>query len=103
MSGVMDCRQVRLAIGGDPRNLSAEVRLHVEGCASCRKFHEETLSNCDACVIFYGAGNELWLRRKLREIQKSPGYGRTKPAPLVCVLQIGSRTAEKERFRSHEA
>jgi hypothetical protein len=71
--------------------------------AEIRVFHEETLSNCDACVIFYGAGNELWLRRKLREIQKSPGYGRTKPAPLVCVLQIGPRTSEKERFRSHEA
>jgi len=44
MSGVMDCRQARLAIGGDPRHLPAEVRLHVEGCAACRKFHEETLA-----------------------------------------------------------
>jgi hypothetical protein len=68
-----------------------------------RAFHEETLSTCDACLIFYGAGNELWLRRKLREIQKSPGYGRTKPAPLVWIAQIGPRTPEKERFRTHEA
>lgn len=44
MSGVMDCRQARLAIGGDPRHLPAEVRLHVEGCAACRKFHDETLA-----------------------------------------------------------
>jgi hypothetical protein len=68
-----------------------------------REFHEETLSSCDACVIFYGAGNELWLRRKLREIQKSPGYGRTKPLPLICIVQIGPHTPEKDRFRSHEA
>jgi hypothetical protein len=40
----MDCRQSRLAIGGDPRHLPAEVRLHVEGCSACRKFHEETLA-----------------------------------------------------------
>lgn len=71
--------------------------------AELRAFHEETLSSCDACLIFYGAGNELWLRRKLREIQKSPGYGRTKPAPLVWIAQIGPRTPDKERFRTHEA
>ncbi len=71
--------------------------------AEVREFHEETLSTCDACVIFYGSGNELWLRRKLREIQKSPGYGRTKPLPLVCVAQIAPHSPEKDRFRSHEA
>jgi hypothetical protein len=71
--------------------------------AEIREFHEETLSTCDACVIFYGSGNELWLRRKLREIQKSPGYGRTKPLPLICIAQIAPHTPEKDRFRSHEA
>jgi hypothetical protein len=68
-----------------------------------REFHEETLSTCDACVIFYGSGNELWLRRKLREIQKSPGYGRTKPLPFICIVQIAPHTPEKDRFRTHEA
>jgi len=71
--------------------------------AEIREFHEETLSACDGCVIFYGSGNELWLRRKLREIQKSPGYGRTKPLPLVCIAQIAPHSPEKDRFRSHEA
>ena len=66
--------------------------------AEIREFHEETLSTCDACVIFYGSGNELWLRRKLREIQKSPGYGRTKPLPLVCVAQIASALAGEGSF-----
>ena len=68
-----------------------------------REFHEETLASCDGVLIFYGSGNELWLRRKLRELQKAPGYGRTKPAPAVAVCLIGDRTAEKERFRTHEA
>ena len=71
--------------------------------AEIREFHEDTLSACDGCVIFYGAGNELWLRRKLREIQKSPGYGRTKPLPLICIAQIAPHTPEKDRFRTHEA
>jgi hypothetical protein len=71
--------------------------------AEIREFHEETLSACDGCVIFYGSGNELWLRRKLREIQKSPGYGRTKKLPLICIAQIAPHSPEKDRFRSHEA
>jgi hypothetical protein len=54
-------------------------------------------------LIFYGAGNELWLRGKLREVQKSPGYGRTKPLPAVGIALIAPRTPEKERFRTHEA
>jgi hypothetical protein len=54
-------------------------------------------------LIFYGAGNELWLQRKLRELQKAPGYGRTKPRPAVGVCLIGPRSPDKERFRSHDA
>lgn len=43
MSGVIDCRQARLAIGADPRHVPAEIRLHVDACPACRKFHEEML------------------------------------------------------------
>jgi len=68
-----------------------------------REFHEESLATCDGVIILYGAGNELWLRRKLREIQKSAGYGRTKPQPRIAICLIGARTPDKERFRTHEA
>jgi hypothetical protein len=68
-----------------------------------RQHHEETLTLCDGVLIFYGAGNELWLQRKLRELQKAPGYGRTKPRPVVGICLVGARTPEKERFRSHDA
>jgi len=68
-----------------------------------REYHEENLRLCDGVLIFYGAANELWLQRKLRELQKAPGYGRTKPKPAAGVCLIGVRTPEKERFRSHDA
>ena len=71
--------------------------------AELREYHEENLTSCDAVLLFYGAGNEIWLRRKLREIQKSPGYGRTKPPPVKGICLLEPRTAEKERFRTHEA
>jgi hypothetical protein len=71
--------------------------------AEMREYHDENLRNCDGVLIFYGSTNELWVRRKLREIQKAPGYGRTKPAPIVGIVVAPPRTPEKERFRTHEA
>jgi hypothetical protein len=71
--------------------------------AEIREYHDENLRNCDGVLIFYGSTNELWVRRKLREVQKAPGYGRTKPAPVVAIVAAPPRTAEKERFRTHDA
>jgi len=71
--------------------------------AEVREYHEENLRTADGVVIFYGAANELWLRRKLCEVQKSAGYGRQKPAPAVVVCPLAPKTPEKERFRTHEA
>jgi hypothetical protein len=71
--------------------------------AEIRDYHDDNLRTCDGVLIFYGSANECWLRRKLREVQKSPGYGRTKPAPVVGILLAPPKTADKERFRTHEA
>jgi hypothetical protein len=67
-----------------------------------REYHEDTLRTCDGVVIFFGAANEAWLRRKMREIQKSAGFGRTLPPPSLAICLIEPRTAEKDRFRTHE-
>lgn len=71
--------------------------------AEIREYHEENLRLCDAALIFFGSGNECWLRRKLRELQKSAGYGRTKPMPPLAISLVPPKTPEKERFRTHEA
>jgi len=68
-----------------------------------REYHEDTLRTCDGVMVFFGAANEAWLRRKMREIQKSAGYGRTLPPPALAVSILEPRTPEKDRFRSHEA
>jgi hypothetical protein len=71
--------------------------------AEVREYHDENLRMCDGALILYGAASECWLRRKLRELQKSAGYGRTKPAPSIAISLIPPKTADKERFRTHEA
>lgn len=65
--------------------------------------HEENLRSCDVILLYYGAGDELWLRRKLRELQKSAALGREKPW-LGRGIYVGApATPQKERFRTHEA
>jgi hypothetical protein len=71
--------------------------------AEVRQWHEENLRVCNGVLIFFGSTNEGWVRRKLREVQKSVGYGRTGPLPAITISCIGTKTAEKERFRTHEA
>jgi hypothetical protein len=80
--------------------------------AEIREYHEENLRICDSALVFYGSANECWLRRKLREVQKSPGFGRTKPPAVVGVVLIpvpgGTGEPEcsptpKKQFRTHEA
>lgn len=68
-----------------------------------REYHEENLRSCDGALILHGQANECWLRRKIRELQKSPGLGRTKPNPIVAVALIPPKTAEKESFQTREA
>jgi hypothetical protein len=68
-----------------------------------RREHEANLAECDAVMVYYGAGNELWLRSKLRELQKIAGYGRTKPMLAKAVYIAPPDAPEKQRFRTHDA
>jgi hypothetical protein len=71
--------------------------------AEIREYHEENLRTCAGALIFYGSANEIWLRRKLRELQKIAGYGRALPRPVVGICLVPPKTSDKERFRTHEA
>ena len=71
--------------------------------AEIREYHVDNLRTSDGVVVFFGAANGLWLRRKFSELQKIAGYGRTKPAPIVAVCLLAPKSPEKEHFRTHEA
>jgi len=71
--------------------------------AEIREDHEANLQNCDAVLVYYGAGNECWLRRKLREIGKTAGYGRTQPMSGIGVVLAAPASPQKQLFRTHEA
>lgn len=71
--------------------------------AQVRRDHEENLSMCDGVLLYYGAANELWLRRKLREIQKSAAFGRSGPIGVKGILVAPPDTPPKKKLRTREA
>jgi hypothetical protein len=68
-----------------------------------REDHIENLKNCTAVIIFYGNGNELWLRTKMRDFMKINGYGRSTPIAFKGVYIAPPASASKQRFRTLEA
>lgn len=85
MSGVMECEHVRLAMGSDPRNLSAEVERHLGGCAACRKFRDETLM-LEARIQ---AALELPLHRFRPAKQPAPVRRFAMAASVLVALLVG--------------
>ncbi|MDQ1354583.1 MAG: hypothetical protein QG657_4892 [Acidobacteriota bacterium] len=64
--------------------------------------HRENLKSCDAALIYYGEGNELWIRSITRDLTKIDGYGRTHPLNLRGVFLAPPAGKPKERFRLHD-
>lgn len=68
-----------------------------------RSDHQENLKLCDATLIYFGAGNELWMRSKQRDLLKIAGYGRQKPLKAKGIY-IGEQNAAKaDRIRSRDS
>jgi hypothetical protein len=65
--------------------------------------HKANLMDCDAVLLYYGRANEIWLRMKLRELQKIAGYGRAEPLLAKAIYLGGPQTEAKERLRDREA
>jgi len=71
--------------------------------ADVRADHEENLRSCSAVLIYYGAANELWLRRELRQLQKIAGLGRSRPLRAKAILIAPPLAPQKAQLRTHEA
>jgi hypothetical protein len=66
------------------------------------QYHRDNLCTCDAALIYYGTGNELWLRSKFWDLQKAPGWGRARPMKAKGVYVSAPVTPSKQSFRTRE-
>ena len=60
------------------------------------------MKNCDAVLIYFGAGSDLWVRTKVRDLMKISGYGRTKPLNMKAMLLAEPKTRFKTRYRTQD-
>jgi hypothetical protein len=67
------------------------------------QYHRDNLVNCDAALIYYGQASQLWLRLKMSDLLKAPGWGRTRPMLAQAIYVSTPHSPEKQRFRTREA
>jgi hypothetical protein len=65
--------------------------------------HEDNLRTCDVAIIYHGAGPDLFLRRKLREVRKIAGSADAMHLRMTVVCLAPPITPEKQNFRTLEA
>lgn len=55
-----------------------------------RKQHIDGLKYCDLAIIFAEKADEQWVKVKLKDLVKAPGFGREKPLKAKILLTINS-------------
>ena len=65
--------------------------------------HRQKLTQCDAVLIYYGAGGRSWVEMKVMDLMQAPGFGRTKPIAAKAVLVAPPEDRRKSRFKTHFA
>lgn len=68
-----------------------------------REEHESNLQVCDGFLLYFGQGNERWLRKMLLDLKKAQGLGRTRPMLSKAIWMAPPESPEKARFRTLEA
>lgn len=56
-----------------------------------RYIHQENLRRCDGSIIYYGSSTEDWIKTKLQDLLKAPGFGRIKPLRAKAVYVEGEK------------
>lgn len=64
-------------------------------------YHRRNLRECDAALVYFGSGDEPWVRKNLEDLEKAYGYGREQDW-LANAVYVGSPPSDqKEDFLTH--
>ncbi|HEV7473457.1 MAG TPA: toll/interleukin-1 receptor domain-containing protein, partial [Pyrinomonadaceae bacterium] len=64
--------------------------------------HKDNLAQCDAILIYYGNGNQVWFDYKRRDVKKMVGLDRKSLLAAEAVYVTSPKTAHKQLFSSPE-
>jgi len=65
-----------------------------------REKHIENLRNLDSAIIYKGSANEQWVRMKVLDLLKAPGFGRKKPIIGKAIIFGQGVMPNQEAFQS---
>lgn len=65
------------------------------------EYHRKNLRECDAALIYFGSGDEPWVRKNLEDLEKAYGYGREEDWSASAVYVGAPQSEQKEDFLTH--
>lgn len=65
------------------------------------EYHRKNLKECDAALIYFGNGDEPWVRKNLEDLEKAYGYGREQDWSARAVYVGSPLNEQKEDFLTH--
>lgn len=68
-----------------------------------RYIHQENLRRCDASIIYFGKAKEAWIRTKLQDLLKAPGFGREKKLQAKAVYMDGQKSVDLDHYEKNNA
>jgi hypothetical protein len=73
-----------------------------EGAADkLMEYHRKNLRECDAALVYFGSGDEPWVRKNLEDLEKAYGYGREQDWVTNAVYVASPANEQKEDFLTH--
>jgi hypothetical protein len=83
------------------QNLEVITWLDQGGTDTLMDYHRKNLKECDAALVYFGSGDEPWVRKNLEDLEKAYGYGREGDW-LANAVYVGAPSSEqKEDFLTH--
>ena len=64
-------------------------------------YHHKNLRECDAALVYFGNGDEPWVRKNLEDLEKAYGYGREHDWAAAAVYVGAPPSDQKEDFLTH--
>jgi hypothetical protein len=77
------------------QGLDVQIPVFEGDAATVRRNNQELLTQCDAVIVFYGAGDESWKRAMDSDLRKMKGYRGEKPLLAGCTYLAEPATDDK--------
>lgn len=71
--------------------------------AGAFEIHNNNLAQCNAVLIYYGNGNQVWFDYKRRDLKKIVGLDRRSPLAAEAIYVAAPRTPHKQLFKCPDA